>query len=66
MSKLDLGDYDISVRTWSCLKRSGINTVEDLCNITREDILRVRNLGRMNFEEILKLMYDNGWEFKTE
>lgn len=45
-------ELDLSVRSYNCLKRAGINTVEDLINRTDEGLIRIRNLGRKNFEEI--------------
>lgn len=44
---------ELSVRAYNCLKRAGINTVEDLINRTPEEIMRVRNLGRKSLEEVL-------------
>jgi DNA-directed RNA polymerase subunit alpha len=63
---MDLDELEISVRAYNCLKRSGINTIEDLCNLTEDDIMRVRNLGRRSFMEVLNVMKDNGLKFKIE
>ena len=45
-------DLDFSVRSYNCLKRAGINTVEDLCNKSEDDMMKVRNLGRKSLEEV--------------
>lgn len=64
-SKPPLGDItieelDLSVRSFNCLKRAGINTVADLMNTTEEDMMKVRNLGRKSFEEVVKKMDELG------
>ena len=46
-------DMDLSVRSYNCLKRAGINTVEDLTKKSREDMLKVRNLGLKSLEEVI-------------
>ena len=43
---MTIEDLDLSVRSFNCLKRAGINTVEDLINKSEEDMMKVRNLGR--------------------
>ncbi|MFJ7558583.1 DNA-directed RNA polymerase subunit alpha C-terminal domain-containing protein, partial [Bacillus thuringiensis] len=43
---------DLSVRSYNCLKRAGINTVQELANKTEEDMMKVRNLGRKSLEEV--------------
>ena len=53
-------ELDLSVRSYNCLKRAGINTVEDLANKTEEDMMRVRNLGRKSLEEVLKKLEELG------
>ena len=47
-------ELDLSVRSYNCLKRAGINTVEDLANKTEDDMMKVRNLGRKSLEKYLK------------
>ncbi|MFT9870221.1 DNA-directed RNA polymerase subunit alpha C-terminal domain-containing protein, partial [Bacillus mobilis] len=42
----------LSVRSYNCLKRAGINTVQELANTTEEDMMKVRNLGRKSLEEV--------------
>ncbi len=46
-------ELDLSVRSFNCLKRAGINTVEDLINRSEEDMMKVRNLGRKSLEEVI-------------
>ena len=48
------------VRSYNCLKRAGINTVEELCNKTSEDMMKVRNLGRKSLEEVLAKLKELG------
>lgn len=50
---MTIEELDLSVRSFNCLKRAGINTVEDLTNRTEEDMMRVRNLGRKSLEEVI-------------
>ena len=47
---MTIEDLDLSVRSFNCLKRAGINTVEDLINKSEEDMMKVRNLGRKSLE----------------
>ena len=61
---MNLNELELSVRAYSCLKRAGINTVEDLCSITAKDMLRVRNLGRKCLEQVIQVMKDNGLKFR--
>ena len=53
-------DLDLSVRSYNCLKRAGINTVEELTNRTAEDMMKVRNLGRKSLEEVLAKLKELG------
>lgn len=52
--EMTIEELDLSVRSYNCLKRAGINTVEDLTNRTEEDMMKVRNLGRKSLEEVLQ------------
>jgi DNA-directed RNA polymerase subunit alpha len=45
-------ELDLSVRSFNCLKRAGINTVEELTQKTEEDMMKVRNLGKKSLEEV--------------
>ena len=49
----NIDELELSVRSYNCLKRAGINTVEELCNRTSEDMMKVRNLGRKSLEEVI-------------
>lgn len=60
MLEMAIEELDLSVRSYNCLKRAGINTVEDLAGKTEEDMMKVRNLGRKSMEEVLNKMADLG------
>lgn len=51
--EMTIEELDLSVRSFNCLKRAGINTVEDLIDKTEEDMMKVRNLGRKSLEEVM-------------
>lgn len=51
--EMSIDELELSVRSYNCLKRAGINTVEELTNKTPEDMMKVRNLGRKSLEEVL-------------
>ena len=53
-------EKELSVRSYNCLKRAGINTVEELTNRTSEDMMKVRNLGRKSLEEVLAKLDELG------
>ena len=61
-----LEELDFSIRTFNCLKRSGINTVGDLMSMTVEDVRKVRNLGRRGMEEIIEKLQTLGLELKND
>ncbi len=64
--EMTIEELDLSVRSFNCLKRAGINTVADLVNTTEEDMMKVRNLGRKSFEEVVNKMADMGlWLAKS-
>ena len=50
--EMTIEELDLSVRSFNCLKRAGINTVDDLVNKSPEDMMKVRNLGKKSFEEV--------------
>ena len=60
LMEMSIEELDLSVRSYNCLKRAGINSVEDLANKTEEDMMKVRNLGRKSLEEVLNKMADLG------
>ena len=61
---MTIEDLDLSVRSFNCLKRAGINTVEDLTNKTEEDMMKVRNLGRKSLEEVIAKLASFGFALK--
>ena len=52
----NIDDMDLSVRSYNCLKRAGIQTVEDLTMKSEEDMLKVRNLGRKSLDEVMEIL----------
>lgn len=64
--EMTIEELDLSVRSFNCLKRAGINTVADLVNTTEEDMMKVRNLGRKSYEEVVKKMADMGLSLSKE
>ena len=59
-------ELDLSVRSFNCLKRAGINTVEDLINKTEDDMMKVRNLGRKSLEEVVAKLASLGLSLRDE
>lgn len=57
---MNIDELELSVRSYNCLKRAGINTVAELCNKTSEDMMKVRNLGRKSLEEVLAKLKELG------
>ncbi|MGL4363144.1 MAG: DNA-directed RNA polymerase subunit alpha [Cellulosilyticaceae bacterium] len=62
--EMTIEELDLSVRSFNCLKRAGINTVEDLTNKTEDEMMKVRNLGRKSLEEVFHKLNDLGFELK--
>ena len=58
--EMNIDELELSVRSYNFLKRAGINTVEELCNRTSEDMMKVRNLGRKSLEEVLAKLKELG------
>ena len=50
--EMTIEELDLSVRSYNCLKRAGINTVEELTNKSEDDMMKVRNLGKKSLEEV--------------
>ncbi len=63
--ELNIDELELSVRSYNCLKRAGINTVEDLTNKTPDDMMKVRNLGRKSLEEVLAKLDELGLSLNT-
>lgn len=58
-----IDELDLSVRSYNCLKRAGINTVRDLINKSEDDMIKVRNLGRKSLEEVIEKLHSMGLGF---
>ena len=64
--EMTIEELDMSVRSFNCLKRAGIDTVEDLTNRTEEDMIKVRNLGKKSLEEVIQKLHSLGLDLKSE
>ena len=64
--EMTIEELDLSVRSFNCLKRAGINTVEDLINKTEDDMMKVRNLGRKSLEEVVEKLNSLGFQLQAE
>ena len=62
--EMSIEELDLSVRSFNCLKRAGINTVEDIISHTDEDMMKVRNLGRKSLEEVISKIESLGLSLK--
>ncbi len=62
--EMTIEELDLSVRSFNCLKRAGINTVEDLINKTEEEMMKVRNLGRKSLEEVFHKLEELGFALR--
>ncbi|MBO4900535.1 MAG: DNA-directed RNA polymerase subunit alpha [Lachnospiraceae bacterium] len=61
-----IDELELSVRSYNCLKRANINTVEDLISKTSSDMMKVRNLGKKSLDEVLKKLEDMGLSLKND
>ncbi|HAQ63466.1 MAG: DNA-directed RNA polymerase subunit alpha [Clostridia bacterium] len=64
--EMTIEELDLSVRSFNCLKRAGINTVEDLISKTEEDMMKVRNLGRKSLDEVVAKLASLGFTLHKE
>lgn len=64
--EMPIEDMDLSVRSYNCLKRANINTVEDLVKKSKNDMLKVRNLGLKSIEEVIAKLEDYGLSLRIE
>ena len=64
--EMTIEELDMSVRSFNCLKRAGIDTVEDLINRTEDEMIRVRNLGKKSLEEVIAKLNSLGLELKKD
>ena len=62
--EMTIEDLDLSVRSYNCLKRAGINTVEELANKSEDDMMKVRNLGKKSLEEVIQKLEELGLGLK--
>jgi len=62
--EMTIEELDLSVRSYNCLKRAGINTVEELTQRTEEDMIKVRNLGKKSLEEVIQKLNELGLSLK--
>ena len=62
---MSIDELELSVRSYNCLKRAGINTVEELTNKSQEDMMKVRNLGRKSLEEVLAKLKELGLQLNN-
>jgi DNA-directed RNA polymerase subunit alpha len=63
--EMNIEELELSVRSFNCLKRAGINTVAELCNHTQEDMMKVRNLGRKSLDEVQEKLKALGLELSS-
>lgn len=64
--EMTIEELDLSVRSYNCLKRAGINTVQELTQKSEEDMMKVRNLGRKSLEEVEEKLNDLGLGLRIE
>ncbi len=64
--EMTIEELDLSVRSFNCLKRAGIDNVEDLINRTEEDMIKVKNLGKKSLEEVIAKLASLGLELRKE
>ena len=64
--EMTIEELDLSVRSFNCLKRAGINTVNDLIDKSAEEMMKVRNLGKKSFEEVKSKLHSLGYELSSE
>ena len=64
--EMTIEELDLSVRSFNCLKRAGINTVEDLINKSEEEMMKVRNLGKKSLEEVIAKLRSLGFNLTSE
>lgn len=64
--EMTIEELDLSVRSYNCLKRAGINTVQELTNKSEPEMIKVRNLGRKSLEEVKAKLHDLGLGLRKE
>ncbi len=66
MLEMTIEELDLSVRSYNCLKRAGINSVQELTDKSEADMMKVRNLGRKSLEEVKGKLTDLGLSLRKE
>ena len=64
--EMPIEELELSVRSFNCLKRSGISTVEDLTNKSENDMMKVKNLGKKSLDEVIAKLHDLGLDLRKE
>ncbi|MDO4960234.1 MAG: DNA-directed RNA polymerase subunit alpha [Eubacteriales bacterium] len=64
--EMNIDELELSVRSYNCLKRAGINTVQELCSKTSDDMMKVRNLGRKSLDEVLLKLKELGLSLNNQ
>ena len=64
--EMPIEELELSVRSYNCLKRAGIATVEDLANKSEADMMKVRNLGKKSLDEVINKLHSLGLDFVQE
>jgi len=64
--EMTIEDLELSVRSFNCLKRAGISTVEDITNMTEQEMMKVRNLGKKSLDEVTFKLHSLGLDFTKE
>ncbi len=64
--EMTIEEHELSVRSFNCLKRAGIDTVQDLTNRTEEDMIKVRNLGKKSLDEVIQKLHSLNLDLKKE
>ena len=64
--EMNIDELELSVRSYNCLKRAGINTVDDLINKSEEEMMKVRNLGKKSFDEVKEKLQSLGFDLSSE
>ena len=64
--EMSIEDLELTVRSFNCLKRAGISTVQDLANKTEADMMKVRNLGKKSLDEVTNKLHSLGLDFAQE
>ena len=64
--EMSIEDLELSVRSFNCLKRANISTVEDIVKMTESEMIKVRNLGKKSLDEVIAKLHSLGLDFAKE